>query len=67
MTSAPYIYRFLEENQLSRLQYVRDALYDPKILSPDKRRDLAHILDIVLNNVEDQILPDKYMEEEDRA
>jgi len=63
MTSAPYIYRFLDEAQLSRLRYVKDALYDPKILSPDKRRDLAHILGVVLDNVEDQILPDKYQEE----
>lgn len=43
---------YLEGGQFRRLQTVMRALYSPEPLTGDARRDLANIVDAVLDSVE---------------
>ena len=45
---------FIEQHQFDKLREVEKVLYDIKPLDPDRRRDLANLLNLILGQVEDQ-------------
>lgn len=50
---------FLDAGQLIQLQQVMQALFgDGSTLTPDKRRDLANTMDVLLDRIEKQVLPE---------
>lgn len=44
---------FIEAPDFEKLRRIKDKLYgDGRVLSPDERRDLANLMDVVLSHVE---------------
>jgi hypothetical protein len=40
----------IEDSDLERLQQINTRLYAPEPLSPDERRDLANLMDVILHD-----------------